>query len=117
MAARSPAPEPTARGDLSFVTHQTHESHPHVHDRLCGHPAVGHDDHTDYLHDGHVHHVHDDHVDDVAGGAAGLHIPHRGHMHVHAPDCGHPAVKHGDHIDFVHGDHHHVGHATHYDEH
>jgi hypothetical protein len=102
------------------MTHQPHDEHLHVHDRFCGHPAIEHDDHLDFLHDGHVHHAHDGHVDDladIADGVAPVHIAHRGHMHVHAPDCGHRAVEHGDHTDFLHGEHRHVGHATHYDEH
>lgn len=99
------------------ATHQTHDDHEHEHDRFCGHPAVEHDDHLDFLHDGHVHHTHDDHVDDIDDGVAHEHVPHGGHMHVHADDCGHPTVTHDDHVDFVHGAHRHVGHATHYDEH
>jgi hypothetical protein len=113
----SPVPESAALRARSPVTHQPHEARPHVHDRFCGHPAVTHEDHLDFLHDGRVHHAHGDHVDDVAHRESGLHISHAGHMHVRAPGCGHRAVAHGDHTDFVHGDHRHVGHATHYDEH
>jgi zinc transport system permease protein len=37
--------------------------------------------------------------------------------HVHGPDCGHLAVKHGDHVDYVHEGHRHASHEDHYDEH
>lgn len=50
--------------------------------------------------DGHDHHVIED-----------------GHAHVHGDDCGHPAVKHGDHVDYVHDGHRHAPHGEHYDEH
>ena len=39
------------------------------------------------------------------------------HPHVHGPDCGHVAVQHGDHIDYVHDGHRHAAHGRHYDEH
>ena len=32
-------------------------------------------------------------------------------------DCGHPAVRHGDHVDYVHDGHRHAPHGEHYDEH
>lgn len=37
--------------------------------------------------------------------------------HEHGPDCGHPAVPHGDHVDYLHDGHRHAPHGTHYDEH
>ncbi|MFC8502716.1 metal ABC transporter permease [Pedococcus sp. NPDC057267] len=39
------------------------------------------------------------------------------HDHEHGPDCGHPAVAHGDHVDYLHGDHRHAAHEGHWDEH
>ncbi len=39
------------------------------------------------------------------------------HGHLHGPDCGHPAVRHGDHVDYVHDGHRHAPHGSHYDEH
>jgi zinc transport system permease protein len=39
------------------------------------------------------------------------------HPHRHAPGCGHPALQHGDHTDFIHEGHRHAAHADHYDEH
>lgn len=44
--------------------HVTTEAHPHTHDESCEHPAVVHDDHTDYLHDGHLHAAHGKHYDE-----------------------------------------------------
>ena len=37
--------------------------------------------------------------------------------HEHGPDCGHPAVPHGDHVDYLHAGHRHAVHGGHYDEH
>ena len=39
------------------------------------------------------------------------------HGHQHGPDCGHVAVRHGDHVDYVHDGHRHAVHGGHYDEH
>ncbi len=39
------------------------------------------------------------------------------HHHEHGPSCGHPAVPHGDHVDYVHDGHRHAPHGSHYDEH
>ena len=39
------------------------------------------------------------------------------HPHVHGPECGHVAVRHGDHVDYVHDGHRHAEHEKHYDEH
>ena len=39
------------------------------------------------------------------------------HPHRHAPGCGHQAVQHGDHTDFIHEGHRHAAHADHSDEH
>lgn len=39
------------------------------------------------------------------------------HPHEHGPTCGHIAVPHGDHVDYVHDGHRHAPHGTHYDEH
>ncbi len=40
-----------------------------------------------------------------------------GHAHQHGPDCGHLAVPHEDHVDYVHDGHRHAPHGEHYDEH
>jgi zinc transport system permease protein len=39
------------------------------------------------------------------------------HPHDHGEDCGHIAVPHGDHVDYVHDGHRHAPHGRHYDEH
>jgi zinc transport system permease protein len=41
----------------------------------------------------------------------------RPHQHVHGPGCGHLAVEHGDHVDYIHDLHRHASHGGHYDEH
>ena len=42
---------------------QPYENHTHVHGVNCGHEAVPHGDHIDYLVDGHLHHPHGTHCD------------------------------------------------------
>ena len=42
----------------------TDDEHPHQHGEACGHPAVPHGDHVDYVHDGHRHAVHGEHYDE-----------------------------------------------------
>lgn len=39
------------------------------------------------------------------------------HAHDHGPTCGHVAVPHGDHVDYVHDGRRHAPHDAHYDEH
>ena len=39
------------------------------------------------------------------------------HRHRHGPGCGHLAIEHGDHVDYVHDGHRHALHEGHYDEH
>ena len=48
------------------VPHRHHDpgDHDHVHGEGCGHRAVPHDDHVDYLHDGHWHAPHEGHYDE-----------------------------------------------------
>ncbi len=45
------------------------------------------------------------------------HLVGEDHEHVHGDECGHPAVPHGDHVDYVHDGHRHAVHGSHYDEH
>ena len=40
-----------------------------------------------------------------------------GHRHEHGPGCGHEALVHGDHVDYVHDGHRHAAHGAQYDEH
>jgi zinc transport system permease protein len=39
------------------------------------------------------------------------------HRHEHGPGCGHEALVHGDHVDYVHDGHRHAAHGAQYDEH
>jgi zinc transport system permease protein len=39
------------------------------------------------------------------------------HGHEHGEDCGHQAVPHEDHVDYIHDGHRHAVHGSHYDEH
>ena len=45
-------------------THDVTDEHPHDHGPGCGHLAVPHDDHVDYVHNGHRHAVHGEHYDE-----------------------------------------------------
>lgn len=65
----------TARRALSAARHRYAERHPHEHGLGCGHEAVPHGDHVDYLHDGHRHAAHEGHYDEHAtdGHAGGDH--------------------------------------------
>ena len=48
-----------------------------------------------------------------------IHNEHTGHAHVHGhgDGCGHVAVPHGDHVDYIHDGCRHAAHGDHYDEH
>ena len=103
-----------------------HDKHDHEHGPDCGHVAVRHGDHVDYLHAGHLHHPHGDHVDehriDVGGDNPGDCTPAHtcgGHEagHTHGPGCGHEAVPHGDHVDYLVDGHLHHVHGDHCDDH
>jgi zinc transport system permease protein len=54
--------------------------------------------------------------DELALGSEHTVVP-ENHQHQHGADCGHPAVPHGDHVDYVHDGHRHAPHGSHYDEH
>jgi hypothetical protein len=109
-----------------MADHTTHQQHDHVHGVTCGHTAIMHGGHTDYLHDGHLHHAHGGHVDEhiitvdatnpVACTPSCVCVGHAPGFH-HGPGCGHDAIPHGDHVDYiVHGHLHHV-HDGHCDDH
>ena len=105
----------------------THADHPHVHGKGCGHTAVVHGDHVDYLHDGHLHHSADSGVVEEHSLAVDVTNPDActgghtcsGHAsdHVHGPGCGHEAVPHGDHVDYLVDGHLHHPHNGHCDNH
>ncbi|WP_298770501.1 hypothetical protein [uncultured Shewanella sp.] len=98
-------------------------THPdHIHGPHCGHTAIRHEDHICYVHGGQLHQPHEDHYHDhiieVTKANPDQCIPtHDCGNHVHGPNCGHEAIPHGDHIDYlVNGRLHHV-HNGHCDDH
>jgi hypothetical protein len=100
--------------------------HPHVHGPNCGHARVQHDGHQDYLHDGHLHFQDGSKVEEHriavdAANPAACTPEHQcgGHdkSHHHGSGCGHEAVPHGDHIDYVVKGHLHHAHSGHCDDH
>lgn len=129
-----------------MTTCNIHENHDHQHGKGCGHTAIRHNDHIDYVHDGHLHHVHEDHVDEhrldisdtnpdgchpvkSCGCEAtctcnpctencGCACKGQDHKtHVHGPDCGHEAIPHGDHICYIVNGRLHYPHDGHCDDH
>jgi len=105
-------------------THRDHD-HDHVHGADCGHTAVEHDGHVDYLHDGHLHHQGGDgtvaehaiavdatNPDGHTASATGHGADHR-----HGAGCGHEAVPHGDHVDYLVDGRLHHPHGDHCDDH
>ncbi|MFT4296375.1 MAG: metal ABC transporter permease [Micropruina sp.] len=64
LLARRQAPVVELTDDQPTRSHQVTENHPHVHADGCGHPAVHHGGHVDYIHDGHRHAAHEGHYDE-----------------------------------------------------
>ncbi len=106
--------------------HRIHPQHAHVHGEGCGHSAIRHGGHIDYLHDGCLHTMHGDHFDEcrieispqnpdacTPGHQCGGHEP----GHRHGPGCGHEPVPHGDHTDYLVAGHLHHPHEGHCDDH
>jgi|SRR5262249_7913206 len=100
----------------------THSEHAHEHSSTCGHKSIRHDDHVDYIHDGHLHHMHGDHADEhvlsheaqcTPDHSCGSHDS----SHTHGSECGHEAVPHADHIDYLVGEHLHRPCGEHCDDH
>jgi hypothetical protein len=114
-------------GGVSMSTPHTHANHSHQHGPGCGHTGIKHDGHTDYLHDGHLHHptkggAVEEHQLAVGGTnpaactpahACGAHPAN----HQHGAGCGHEAVPHGDHTDYLVDGHLHHPHGSHCDDH
>lgn len=103
-----------------------HENHSHQHGPSCGHIGIVHEGHVDYLHDGHLHHQSggtvEEHVLPVDTANPASCTPAHdcgGHEkgHQHGPDCGHEAVPHGDHVDYLVDGHLHHPHGDHCDNH
>ncbi|GDX61481.1 MAG: hypothetical protein ITD42_04390 [Nitrosospira sp.] len=104
----------------------THSDHSHQHGPDCGHLSIKHNDHIDYLHAGHLHHLHEgcveEHALEVNITNPSICTPTHacsGHdkTHVHGPNCGHAAIPHGDHIDYLVAGHLHRPHDGHCDHH
>ncbi len=108
-----------------MTEHVRHDHPEHEHGPDCGHTAVQHGEHIDYLHDGHLHHPHGDHADEHTlevdatnpDGCAPHDCGSHGGDHTHGPGCGHEAVPHGDHVDFLVEGHLHHPHDGHCDDH
>lgn len=103
-----------------------HPNHAHKHGPNCGHTGIQHGDHVDYLHDGHLHHMGPNGVEEhklevTAENPSECNSGHQcsGHEadHQHGPGCGHEAVPHGDHIDYLVDGHLHHVHEGHCDDH
>ena len=107
------------------MSHHHTGDHDHVHGEGCGHTAVKHEGHVDYLHDGHMHHPCEhgveEHVVAVGGANPDTCAEHdcasHDAAHVHGPACGHDAVPHGDHVDYLVDGHLHHPHGDHCDDH
>ena len=104
---------------------KVHEQHEHRHGPGCGHTAIRHHDHVDYLHDGCLHHQEGirvvEHALPVSAAnpdrCTGGHDCSHDRMHRHGPGCGHEAVPHGDHVDYLVDGHLHHVHDGHCDDH
>src|SRR5262249_34308313 len=106
--------------------HKQHQNHDHRHGADCGHKTIRHGDHSDYLHDGHMHHMHENHIDECSVNVS-TNNPEActpshncgGHDkgHPHTPNCGHEAIPHGSHTDYLVAGHLHHAHSGHCDDH
>ena len=103
-----------------------HPKHDHQHGSTCGHAAIKHDGHIDYLHDGHLHHMGakgvEEHSLAIGGKNPANCTPKHdcgGHPkdHKHGASCGHEAIPHGDHVDYLVDGHLHHPHGSHCDDH
>lgn len=112
--------------EMSNTSGKPHAGHDHRHGADCGHTAVRHGDHTDYLHDGHLHHPKaggvEEHVIAVDGTNPADCTPDHACAshpadHVHGQGCGHEPVPHGDHVDYLVAGHLHHPHGDHCDDH
>jgi hypothetical protein len=108
-------------------TSPIHPDAGHPHAAGCGHTAIKHQGHIDYLHDGHIHHpagsmLVEEHVLEFSAQNPNRCTPDHhcdGHetSHKHGPGCGHEAVPHGDHVDYLVNGHLHHPHGDHCDDH
>lgn len=107
-------------------TCEAHRNHSHQHGAGCGHTTIQHDGHTDYLHDGHMHNLHGDHVDEHRievsatnpdSGSSSHDCQAHAEDHRHGSGCGHEAVPHGDHTDYLVNGHLHHQKGSHCESH
>ncbi len=100
--------------------------HGHQHGPECGHVQIKHDGHVDYLHDGCLCHQENGGVvkhsiqvskDNPAACTPGHNCDGHEAGHIHGPGCGHEAVPHGDHVDYLVAGHLHHPHGDHCDDH
>jgi hypothetical protein len=103
-----------------------HASHDHQHTANCGHTALQHGDHVDYLHEGHLHRADGQRYSECRieadkANPAQCTPQHacadHAKDHQHGPKCGHEAVPHGDHLDYLVAGHLHHPHGAHCDDH
>lgn len=108
--------------------HQMHDQHSHSHGPGCGHTTIKHGDHIDYLHEGHLHsvhgghgHVHEHTLTEGGANPSACTPAHacEGHdaKHSHGSGCGHEAVPHGSHTDYLVKGHLHHPDKEHCDDH
>lgn len=104
-----------------------HSQEEHSHRPGCGHIAINHNGHADFIMDAHLYPAH--------GGNLQQHILREsseypvvcapiidktiGHHqeHTHGPNCGHEAIQHEDHLDYIVDNllhHYHEGHCDHH---
>lgn len=98
------------------MTHDIHTHHDHIHNSNCGHTAIQHGDHIDYLHDGHLHRPCEDHYHECNIEISDTNPAECNEIEItcmHNENCGHEQVPHGNHIcylvdgrlEHVHGEH------------
>jgi hypothetical protein len=121
MIMRPPLPSAGAAGSRKRILQALSMPRPN-----CGHIAVRHKGHVDYLDHGHLQHMDDgginEHVVEVT--ATNPDCCTREHLtsghdaaHKHGPGCGHEAVPHGDHMDYLVNGRLHHQHGDHCDDH
>ena len=102
------------------------EERAHIHGGTCGHEAISHQGHIDYLHNGYMHSGHEGFDAEHKILVSALH-PERctpSHNcdthkadHKHTNDCDHSQVPHGHHLDYLVAGHLHHPHNGHCDDH
>lgn len=94
----------------------------HHHGPNCGHTAVRHEHHTDYLAHGQLEHEENGRIKHhrvavTAKNPDSCRPIEAATNHTHGPNCGHEMVPHGDHMDYLVNDHLEHVHGDHVDDH